>query len=155
MRTSCVRPGCGGSAAAAVLIDRGQQVVVLQPPEVGGPGSIALCARHVARVTMTPAGWRLDDLRVMLVRDEPVVTEAVARRAPDPAPSPAPAVATTESSLLVDDGATPLLGRGVPGRVTGLRLRPGEAPGFAWLERRHGQVDGGPRSSSRTDEDHG
>jgi uncharacterized protein DUF3499 len=139
MRTSCVRPGCGGSAAAAVLIDRDEHVVVLHPPEVGGPGAIALCARHVARVT-TPSGWRLDDMRVVIVLDEPI--DLTAPALPDVVP--VSASVPIETSLRVDDGATPLLGRAFRAASPGELRRPGEARGFAWLERRHGQVDRGP-----------
>jgi hypothetical protein len=126
-----------------VLIDRDQQVVVLHPPEVGGPGAIALCARHVARVT-TPSGWRLDDLRVVIVLDEPIdLTEPVLAHAP------------ADTSLAVDDGATPMLGRAFRAASPGELRRPGEARGFAWLERRHGQVDGDPRRLRERVEDNG
>jgi hypothetical protein len=153
MRTSCVRPGCGGSAAAAVLIDRDQHVVVLHPPEVGGPGAIALCARHVARVT-TPSGWRLDDMRVVIVLDEPI--EVTAPVAPEAVSVSAGApVASIETSLRVDDGVTPLLGRAFRAASPGELRRPGETRGFAWLERRHGQVDGGPGRLRERVEDHG
>jgi hypothetical protein len=153
MRTSCVRPGCGGSAAAAVLIDRDQQLVVLHPPEVGGPGAIALCARHVARVT-TPAGWQLDDLRVVIVLDEPVdAAPPLVASVPDPVP--VSAGASVESSLVVDDGATPLLRRAFRAASPGELRRPGQPRGFAWLERRHGQVDGGPGGLRERVEQHG
>jgi hypothetical protein len=139
MRTSCVRPGCGGVAAAAVLIDREEQVVVLQPPGVGGPGSIVLCARHVERVT-TPVGWQVHDLRVVAIHtiDPPEpVTAAVGAPVPVAISAPPP-----DSSLRVDDGATPLLGRAFRAASPGELKRPGETRGFAWLERRHGLLDG-------------
>jgi hypothetical protein len=146
-----------------VLIDRDQQVVVLHAPEVGGPGAIALCARHVARVT-TPSGWRLDDRRVVVLLDEPVrlpepvvaLAEGDARRDPEPLPVAVSAVGVPiEASLHVDDGATPMLGRAFRAASPGELRRPGETRGFAWLERRHGQVDGDPRRLRERIEDHG
>jgi hypothetical protein len=148
MRTTCVRPGCSGSAAAAVLIDPGHMVVVLQPPDVGGPGSMVLCSRHVDRVS-APVGWEVRDLRGALV-DLPVVEVPVADAPVLPVEAPREAVAVavlvTEkgTSLVVDDGATPLLGRAFraasPGEMRGVV----EPRGFAWLERGHGEVDGDP-----------
>jgi hypothetical protein len=151
MRTTCVRPGCSGSAAAAVLIDPGHMVVVLQPPDVGGPGSMVLCSRHVDRVS-APVGWEVRDLRGALV-DLPVDPVELVAELPLPVlpvevPREAVAVAVlvTEkgTSLVVDDGATPLLGRAFraasPGEMRGVV----EPRGFAWLERGHGEVDGDP-----------
>jgi hypothetical protein len=143
-----------------VLIDRDQQVVVLHPPEVGGPGAIALCARHVARVT-TPSGWLLDDRRVVIVLDEPprvpepVVVLADAGTRPEPEPLAVAVGVPIETSLQVDDGATPMLGRAFRAASPGELRRPGESRGFAWLERRHGQVDGDPRGLRERIEDHG
>jgi hypothetical protein len=153
MRTTCVRPGCSGSAAAAVLIDPGHMVVVLQPPDVGGPGSMVLCSRHVDRVSV-PVGWEVRDLRGALV-DLPVVDlpvevpldvplDVIAVEAPLEAVALAVMLTEKETSLVVDDGATPLLGRAFraasPGEMRGVV----EPRGFAWLERGHGEVDGDP-----------
>jgi hypothetical protein len=148
MRTTCVRPGCSGSAAAAVLIDPGHMVVVLQPPDVGGPGSMVLCGRHVDRVS-APMGWEVRDLRGALVDlpdlavvDLPVVDVPV--EVPREAVAVAVLVTDKETSLVVDDGATPLLGRAFraasPGEMRGVV----EPRGFAWLERGHGEIDGDP-----------
>jgi hypothetical protein len=153
-----------------VLIDREQTTVVLQAPEVGGPGSIVLCARHVARVT-TPAGWEVRDLRVLdlaepqvVLVEAPVVLVEPAVVPVVPVVSAVPSVLTAaitvsavapDGSLVVDDGATPLLGRAFRAASPGELRRPGEPRGFAWLERRHGQVDGGPDGLRPGIEDHG
>jgi hypothetical protein len=119
-------------------MDRDQQVVVLHPPQIGGPGAIALCAKHVDRVT-TPAGWEVRDLRAAFE----VVTE-VPTVAVEPAPATVTVIATKrrpvaaaapDVSLRVDDGATPMLGRAFRAASPGELRRPGESRGFAWLER--------------------
>ena len=117
-------------------MDRDRQVVVLHPPQVGGPGAIALCGKHVDRVT-TPAGWEVRDLRAAF--------EVVPDAPPEPSPVTATVtlmtakrratVATPDESLLVDDGATPMLGRAFRAASPGELRRPGESRGFAWLER--------------------
>ena len=139
MRTTCVRPGCGGSAAAVVLMDRDQQVVVVHPPQVGGPGAIALCAKHVDRVT-TPAGWEVRDLRAALdaaleIAPEPPELITAAATVTVIATKRRPTTADPDVSLRVDDGATPMLGRAFRAASPGELRRPGEARGFAWLER--------------------
>lgn len=135
MRTSCVRPGCGGSVAAAVLIDRDQQLVVLHSPDVAELGSMALCAKHIDRVS-APAGWEVRDQRVL---PAPVVEPVVAAVPTAPTnvvqlPVRPPAV-DDDTDLYVDDGVTPLLGRAFRAASPGELKRPGESRGFAWLER--------------------
>jgi len=117
-------------------MDRDQQIVVLHPPQVGGPGAIALCAKHVDRVT-TPAGWEVRDLRAALVDIPEVPAEPV------PVAATVTVIATKRRAsavapdvgLRVDDGATPMLGRAFRAASPGERRRQGESRGFAWLER--------------------
>jgi hypothetical protein len=128
-------------------MDRDQQIVVLHPPQVGGPGAIALCAKHVDRVT-TPAGWEVRDLRASpsLEPDVPVgpAVPVPAAGTVTVLPSALPSTrssarrtngASADLGLHVDDGATPLLGRAFRAASPGELRRPGESRGFAWLER--------------------
>src|SRR5699024_3237777 len=108
-------------------IDRDQQLVVLHSPDVAELGSMALCAKHIDRVS-APAGWEVRDQRVA---PTPVVEPVVAAVPTVPTnvvqlPVRPPAV-NDDTDLYVDDGVTPLLGRAFRAASPGELKRPGES----------------------------
>ncbi len=100
---SCVRPGCSGPAAASFLIDRDAQRVEIHSPKGGGPGSLTLCATHMARFT-APSGWVVHDRRGA---DD--VAAAPAAESPRPVRASRATPADADTGLRVDDHLTPLL----------------------------------------------
>ena len=63
----CSRPGCGGSAAAALTYDYASRTVWLYDPGEAGEGSILpMCSPH-ADTLRVPVGWACEDQRVKVV----------------------------------------------------------------------------------------
>jgi hypothetical protein len=103
----CVRPGCGGPAAALLRYDYAERVVWIDDVAQGPDGSVwPLCQSHADRLRV-PVGWTRDDRRARpaseatsTVRPAPEAT-STAWPAPEATGTARPAPEATGTAPLV------------------------------------------------------